>query len=341
MTPIWLDRRARCRAAAAFSRGVAVVAVLLLVTVDWRGSGHFNRASADETGPTEGIEFFERKVRPLLAQRCLECHSGENAKGSLHLDSKAGLLAGGDTGPAIVPGKPGESLLVDAVNYGQTFQMPPKSKLASDEVAVLTRWVELGAPWPEEAVAAKVSRTTFNLAERRAAHWAWQPIGSPAPPAVAERSWPAVPLDRFILARLESAGLHPAPAAERPVLVRRLYFDLHGLPPSGEELAQALGDNSPQWVEHLVDRLLAAPRFGERGGRHWLDLMRYSESYGHEYDYTIPNAWQYRDYVIRALNADVPYDRFVVEHLAGDLVVPPRLNSAGGNESILGTGFWL
>jgi len=299
-------------------------------------------AAGASGGAAEAIEFFERKVRPLLAQRCLECHSGDHAKGSLRLDSKAGVLAGGDTGPAVVPGKPGESLLVDAVNYGDTYQMPPKSKLASDEVAVLTRWVEIGAPWPEEADSTKVSRTKFDLAERRAAHWAWQPIQAPTPPAVADDAWPATLVDRFILARLEQAGLHPAAAADRRALVRRLYFDLTGLPPRVEDLATALADESPQAIEHLVDRLLASPHFGERWGRHWLDLVRYCESRGHEYDATIPNAWQYRDYVIRAINADVPYDRFLTEHLAGDLVSPPRLNpSEGFNESILGTGFWL
>ncbi|HEX4142170.1 MAG TPA: PSD1 and planctomycete cytochrome C domain-containing protein [Pirellulales bacterium] len=293
-------------------------------------------------GGAEALEFFERKVRPLLAQRCLECHSGDHAKGSLHLDSRAGVFAGGDTGPAVVPGKPGESLLVDAVNYGETYQMPPKSKLAADEVAVLTRWVEIGAPWPEEAATAKVSRSKFDQAERRAAHWAWQPIQQPDPPAVVDDSWPRAPFDRFVLARLEQAGLHPAAAAERPALVRRLYFDLIGLPPSSEELATALADESPDAVEHLVDRLLASPHFGERWGRHWLDLVRYCESRGHEYDVTVANAWQYRDYVIRAMNADVPYDQFVTEHLAGDLVSPPRLHpSEGFNESILGTGFWL
>ncbi len=220
--------------------------------------------------------------------------------------------------------------------------MPPKSKLASDEVAVLTRWVELGAPWPDEGPAASISRTNFNLAERRAAHWAWQPIAAPEPPAVVDAAWPVAPLDRFILARLEREGLQPAAAADRATLVRRLYFDLIGLPPTGEELAAALADASPGAVEALVDRLLASPHFGERWGRHWLDLVRYCESYGHEMDYTIPNAWQYRDYVVRAINADLPYDRFVVEHLAGDLVSPPRLHPGEGfNESLLGTGFWL
>jgi hypothetical protein len=311
VTPIWLDRRALSAAAARFARSASKGRDLLLVVVvalgiSILGAGFCGRASAAEpstpepsqpgasqpaaagaipalseasagggaAGGAEGLEFFERKVRPLLAQRCLECHAGDHAKGSLHLDSKAGMLAGGDTGPAVVPGKPGESLLVDAVNYGDTYQMPPKSKLAADEVALLTRWVEIGAPWPEEAEAAKVSRATFNLAERRAAHWAWQPIGTPQPPTVADDDWPRAAIDRFILARLEGAGLHPAAAADRPTLVRRLYFDLIGLPPSGEELAAALADESPQAVEHCVDRLLASPHFGERWGRHWLDLTR-------------------------------------------------------------------
>jgi hypothetical protein len=332
VTPIWLDRRALRATAAPAARpirrviftGCLAVAFGLACFSTWAQAADAPAAAADQSvGDTKtaaGIEFFEQKVRPLLVQRCFECHSGEDPKGSLRLDSKAGLLTGGDTGPAVVPGKPNESLLVDAVNYGQTYQMPPKSRLAADEVAVLTRWVELGVPWPEEAVKAGVDRKNFDLPARRAAHWAWQPIGSPEPPPVSDAAWPLSPIDRFILARLEHAGLRPAPPAERPVLVRRLYFDLVGLPPSVDELNEAISDGSPQWLEHLVDRLLASPRFGERWGRHWLDLVRYTETYGHEYDFTIPNAWQYRDYVIRALNADVPYDQFLVEHLAGDCI---------------------
>jgi Protein of unknown function (DUF1553)/Protein of unknown function (DUF1549)/Planctomycete cytochrome C len=347
VTPFWLDRRARWLVAwwSVGRLGSWAVFASLVCGFATTSSGAEPAASTVAVaaeGNAEGLEFFEQKVRPLLSQRCLECHSGVDAKGSLRLDSKAGLLAGGDTGPAVVPGKPAESLLVDAVNYGQTYQMPPKSRLAADEVAVLTRWVELGVPWPEEAVAAGVDRKNFDLATRRAAHWAWQPIGNPPLPDVASGAWPATAVDRFILARLEREGLQPAPTADRRGLIRRLYFDLIGLPPSSEELSAALAEESPAATEQLVDRLLASPRFGERWGRHWLDLVRYCESRGHEYDATIPNAWQYRDYVIRALNADLPYDRFVVEHLAGDLVRPPRLNpSEGFNESILATGFWL
>ncbi|HWC89282.1 MAG TPA: DUF1549 domain-containing protein, partial [Pirellulales bacterium] len=273
-----------------------------------------------EVSSAENLEFFEKQVRPLLAARCQECHSGAEPKGNLRLASRGDLLTGGDTGPAVVPGDPKESLLVDAINYGDTYQMPPKSKLPAAEIAVLTRWVELGAPWSTEQVETKAEKKKFDLAQRRAEHWAWQPVRPTAPPAVADAAWPASAVDQFILARLEGAGLRPARAADKPTLLRRLHFDLVGLPPTPGELEAFMADKSPDAVEKVVDRLLASPRFGERWGRHWLDLVRYAETRGHEYDALIPNAWHYRDYVIRALNADVPYDQFLREHLAGDLV---------------------
>jgi hypothetical protein len=293
----------------------------------------------------QALEFFEKQVRPVLAERCYECHSSkvDKPKGNLRLDSRAAALTGGDTGPAMVPGNPKESLLVDAVNYGDLYQMPPKSKLPAAEIAVLTKWVELGAPWPaEDRVTSSVPQNEFHLQERRASHWCWQPIRSPAPPRVKDAAWPRDAVDRFILARLEEKGLAPADAAERATLLRRVYFDLIGLPPTPAEVQEFLADESPQAYEKVVDRLLASPHFGERWGRHWLDLVRYAESRGHEFDYDVANVWHYRDYVIRALNADVPYDRFVVEHVAGDLLEQPRMNAAEGfNESILGTGFWF
>ncbi len=286
-----------------------------------------------------GNEFFEKQVRPVLVARCFECHSdkSDKPKGGLRLDSRTTALKGGDTGPAIVPGKPKDSLLVDAINYGELYQMPPKSKLPAEEIAALTKWVEMGAPWPDDAVATAVTSQaqTFDLAKRKAEHWCWQPIRSVAPPSVKNEGWIKQPLDRFILARLEEKGLPPALPADERTLVRRAYFDLIGLPPAVEEFQQIAS------YEALVDRLLASPHFGERWGRHWLDLVRYAESRGHEFDYDIPNAFEYRDYVIRALNSDVPYDQFVVEHVAGDLLAQPRVNaSAGFNESIIGTGFW-
>ncbi|MBX9787661.1 MAG: PSD1 and planctomycete cytochrome C domain-containing protein [Pirellulales bacterium] len=304
-------------------------------------------AVADEPRPpafsAADLEFFETKVRPLLVARCHECHSGDKPKGGLRLDARAAVLAGGDTGPAAIAGKPDESLLVDAVRYGDTYQMPPKSQLPAEEVAVLADWVARGVPWPDEAAppAAAKPSSDFNLAER-AKHWSFQRLTDPEPPAVRDASWPRGAIDRFILARLEAAGLAPAPQADRAALLRRVTFDLVGLPPTPEELVAFLADTSPDAYERAVDRLLAAPQYGERWARHWLDLMRYAETHGHEFDFDIPNAWRYRDYVIRACNDDLPFDQFVVEHIAGDLLEQPRANAADRtNESILATAWWF
>lgn len=293
--------------------------------------------------PAADLEFFETKVRPLLVARCHECHAGDKPKGGLRLDSRAALLAGGDTGPAATPGKPDESLLVDAVRYGDTYQMPPKSQMPSEEVAVLVDWVARGIPWPAEAPPAGAAKPSsdFDLAER-AKHWSFQPLADTAPPEVHDARWPRGAIDRYLLARLEAAGLAPAPAVDRAALLRRVTFDLTGLPPTPEELAAFLADNSPDAYERVVDRLLTAPQYGERWARHWLDLMRYAETHGHEFDFDIPHAWRYRDYVIRAFNDDLPFDEFVVEHIAGDLLEQPRVNTADGtNESILATAWWF
>ncbi len=253
------------------------------------------------------------------------------------------MLKGGATGPAAVPGKPKESLLVEAINYGDTYQMPPKSKLPAAEIASLTRWVELGLPWPKEPPPkASVKGPQFDLAARKASHWCWQPIQDPPLPKVQDSAWPAQPRDRFILARLEAAGLRPAPDAGKALLLRRASFDLIGLPPTRAELQAFLDDSSPQAFEKAVDGLLRSPHFGERWARHWMDLVRYAETYGHEFDYPIPHASEYRDYLIRAYNADVPYNQFVIEHLAGDMLAQPRRHPDRGiNDSILGTGFWF
>ncbi len=299
--------------------------------------------SVEPTFDDASIEFFEKDVRPILTARCLECHSGGDKapKGGLRMDARAELLKGGDTGAAIVSGKPAESLLVSAINYGDVYQMPPKSKLPAKEIATLTKWVEMGAPWPKEA--ASVGKVKpFDLAARKAEHWCWQAIKDHAPPAVKDSAWPVTAVDRFILAKLEAKSLEPAPQADRLVLLRRVYFDLVGLPPSVEELDAFLKDESPQALEHVIDRLLGSVHFGERWGRHWLDLVRFAETRGHEFEPIIPNAWQYRDYVIRALNADIPYDQLLKEHIAGDLAEHPRRHPERGfNESVLGTGFWF
>ncbi|MEZ6071501.1 MAG: PSD1 and planctomycete cytochrome C domain-containing protein [Pirellulales bacterium] len=306
-------------------------------------------ALVDDAKPfdTDAIEFFEAKVRPLLVEHCHKCHSTSSDKpeGGLLLDAREQLLTGGDTGPAIVPGRPDESLLIDAVRYGDIYQMPPDSKLPDEAIATFETWVASGAAWtPDELVsAAPIKQTSgIDVAQRRREHWAWQPIAASTPPAVHDTAWPKLPLDQFVLARLEAAGLHPAAAAERRVLVRRLYFDLIGLPPTPAQVEAFVSDTTDEAVPRVVDSLLSSPHFGERWARHWLDLVRYAESRGHEQDTNSANAYQYRDYVVRALNADVPYDEFVREHVAGDLIDPPRRHpDQGYNESVLGTGFWF
>jgi hypothetical protein len=297
-------------------------------------------ALAAEPSP-EGLEFFERKVRPLLVEHCLKCHGGGKKKGGLTLESRAGLLAGGNLGPAVVPGQPDKSRLIDAIRYNNVeLQMPPRGKLPEAAIKDLEEWVSRGAPHAGATAAA--DKGPFDLPKRKREHWAWRPLRAAAPPAVEDGSWPRGAVDRFILARLEEKGLSPAADADRRTWLRRVSFDLVGLPPAPEEIDAFLADTSDDAFAKVVDHLLASPHYGERWGRHWLDLVRYAESRGHEFDYHIPNAWHYRDYVLRAFNLDVPYNQFVTEHLAGDLLERPRRHPTEGfNESILGTGFWF
>ena len=301
-------------------------------------------ASAGPEPPTvEQTEFFESTIRPLLADNCHACHSArvDTPFGGLRLDSREGLLAGGDSGPAIVPGRPAASALVERL-HGRPMLMPPTGPLADEDIAAVTRWVEMGAPWPAATATAAGAdppdpAAPFDLPARRRTHWAWHPVRAAAPPAVDDRAWPATPADRFILARLDEAGLAPAPDADRATLIRRLSFDLRGLPPTPAEIARFAGDGSPSAYADLVDRFLESPHFGERWARHWMDLFRYSESHGSEGDPDIPFAWRYRDYLIRAFNDDVPYDQLIREHLAGDLLPDPRLATDGRtNESMVG-----
>ncbi|MBX7168980.1 MAG: PSD1 and planctomycete cytochrome C domain-containing protein [Pirellulales bacterium] len=288
------------------------------------------------------VEFFEMQIRPLLAENCQRCHGPEKQEGGLRLDSRAGLLGGGDSGPAVVPGNADESLLVQAVRYAPDgYQMPPPGKLADAQIAALERWVGEGAAWATagEASSPKDPKV-FDLAER-AKFWSFQPVQPVEPPAVIDAAWCQTPVDRFILAELEAHGLRPAAAIDRGALLRRVTYDLIGLPPTPAELADFTADTSADAIAHVVDRLLASPRYGERWARHWLDLVRYAEGHGHEFDYDIPAAYEYRDYCIRALNADVPYDQFVCEHIAGDLLPQPRRHPTEGfNESIIATGFF-
>jgi hypothetical protein len=292
----------------------------------------------------EGAEFFEKKIRPILVENCFKCHGGGKKKGSLALDSRAGLLRGGDNGPAVVPGKPEESRLLEAVSYKNVeLQMPPKGRLPENAVRDLTTWIQMGAPWPVQRDAtATAAKGGLDIEQRKRAHWAWRPVRPSPPPAVRNAAWPLGAVDRFILARLEEKGLAPAADADRRTWLRRVSFDLIGLPPAPEDINAFLKDPSQEAYARVVERLLASPHFGEHWARPWLDLVRYAESRGHEFDYSLPSAWQYRDYVIRAFNADVPYGQLVVEHLAGDLLEKPRLHPREGfNESVLGTAFWF
>jgi hypothetical protein len=300
---------------------------------------------AEQFSP-EGLEFFEKKIRPILAESCLGCHTAKlsSPMGALKLDSRVFALKGGDRGASVVPGHPDKSLLHKAVTYeDRTLQMPPKGKLPAEQIAALTEWIKMGAPWPAgpETPAAPQAQV-FNLKARRDGHWSFQPLKRPAVPVVKNKAWVQSPIDAFILAKLEAKGLAPAAPTDRRTLLRRVTYDLIGLPPTPAEIEAFLNDRSPNAYEKVVNRLLASPQYGERWARHWLDLVRFAETDGHEFDFEKPNAWAYRDYVIRALNADVPYDQFVREHLAGDLLPNPRRHPTEKfNESLIATGFWF
>ena len=300
--------------------------------------------------PEDQQTFFENKIRPVLAQACYECHSvALKKKGGLLLDSRPGWQAGGDTGPAIVPGKPSESLLIQAIRYEHDDLKMPKNgaKLDDKVIADFEKWIAMGAPDPRDTAPSKeeVARETdwhAILERRKRESWCFQPIAHPAPPAVQDAAWSQHPVDHFLLAEMERRGLKPAAKANGAIVARRLSYIITGLPPSPTELqsfAATYQTNPEQAVAHYADQLLNSPRFGECWSRHWMDWMRYAESHGSEGDPAIPFAWRYRDYLIRALNQDVPYNQLVREQIAGDLLPHPRINAQLGiNESALGTG---
>jgi hypothetical protein len=279
-----------------------------------------------------GVAFFEEHVRPLLAEHCYRCHSrqAKTLRGGLLLDSKAGWAKGGDNGPALVPGDPDRSLLIRAVRYQGDVKMPPKGRLSDKQVDLLVRWVRMGAPDPRDG---SLAVRTIDLEQGRR-HWAFPPLRPTAPPPVADRAaWCRTPVDRFILAALEGHGLLPNPAADRRTLIRRASFDLLGLPPEPEEVDAFVNDPDPEAYDKLLDRLLASPHYGERWARHWMDVARFAESHGYEQDYDRPHAYHYRDFLIRALNEDMPYDQFVRWQVAGDELAPDE------PLALLATGF--
>lgn len=274
----------------------------------------------------EDEAFFEAKVRPILAGHCLTCHGPKKQESGLRVDSRQALLEGGDSGErAVVPGDPERSLLVKAVRHEGDYHMPPRGKLPDDAIAALTQWVQRGAPWPASSQPAAPPPSAAALAEEhRRTHWAYQPVQRPELPPVRQVDWPRQRLDTLVLAGLEAAGLTPSPQADRRTLIRRLSFDLLGLPPTPQEVEAFLADPAPDALERLVDRMLASPRYGERWGRHWLDVARYADTKGYAFaqERRYPYAYTYRDWVIRALNRDLPYDEFVRQQLAADLLPP-------------------
>ncbi len=292
----------------------------------------------DRTPAPEHLTFFESKIRPVLVAHCYECHSSDSkiVQGGLRVDSRDGLLKGGDTGPAIVPGRPEQSLLLKALRY-DGIEMPPKAKLSASIVKDFETWLRLGAPDPRIAKEPKGIRTIDLEAGRK--HWAFQPVADPALPPVRDEAWPIDAVDRFVLARLEQAGLRPAAEADRYTWLRRVSLDLTGLPPTVDEIEAFVRDDSPRAWDAVVDRLLGSRAFGERWARHWLDLTGYADMIGTSNNVFAEHAWRYRDYLIEAYRTDKPFDRFVREQLAGDLL--PAASPAERAENITATGFLM
>jgi hypothetical protein len=296
-------------------------------------------------GQSPPEERFEKKVRPLLAAKCWSCHGPEKQKGGLRLDSAEAIGLGGDTGAVVEKDDPEKSPILEAVRYASDLKMPPKGKLSDAEIADLTAWVREGAPWPgapkPAAAAAKAARPASaggTVTPEQRAFWAFQPVSRADPPRIDDPGRAQSPLDRFILAGLDKAGLKPAPPAGKRDLIRRATFDLTGLPPTPEEVDAFLADTSKDAFARVVDRLLASPAYGEAWGRHWLDLARYADSNGMDENIAYANAHYYRDYVVRSFNADKPYDAFLAEQVTGDLM-PASSDESADHDRIIATGF--
>jgi len=289
---------------------------------------------AEQTGfSPEGIQFFESKIRPLLVNNCHECHGNEKHKGNLQLNSRKTILRGGDSGAAIVPGDPAKSLLIEAVKYTNSdLEMPPKKKLGKQAVADLEQWIRLGAPWPSETAQVTAKREHgFSITDEDRDYWAFRPVKRPR---LAKRNGNQAPIDQLIQAQLDARGIAANPIADKATLIRRAYFDLIGLPPTYGEVQAFVNDDSPDAWPRLVEHLLGLPQYGERWGRHWLDVVRFAQTNGYERDDEKPLVWKYRDYVIRSFNEDKPYDRFVMEQIAGDELTDVD------NDSLIATGFY-
>ncbi|MDB5322069.1 MAG: hypothetical protein JWN40_3700 [Phycisphaerales bacterium] len=296
---------------------------------------------AAEVPPTAGIEFFEKNVRPLLVERCYECHSAQSkkVKGKLWVDTKEGLLKGGETGPAVVPGNVEKSLLIQAVRYShEDLQMPPKEPLTKAQIAAFEQWVKMGAPDPRVGGAAATTQEApaYDFAKAKE-FWSFKPVKMPAVPAVRNAAWCANDVDRFLLAKMEEKGLTPIGPAEKQTLIRRATYDLTGLPPTPQEVEAFVADASPNAFANVVERLLNSKAYGEKWGRHWLDVVRYADTSGCNSDYPVPDLYRYRNWVINAFNADQPYDQFLKEQLAGDLL--PAADVEDRSRKVVATGY--
>jgi hypothetical protein len=317
-----------------------IVSWPLLTVVLGVSLGQQGRSAEKDIARTESDRLidFRARVEPILKTRCLKCHGGEpKVRGNLRLDSREAVLRGGDQGPAVTLDQPAESLILQAIRY-EGPEMPPSGKLPRAEIDALTQWVKDGLAWPVGAGRGQISssptpRSSTSVAPS-SSRWPYHELTRPMLPRVIDRSWVRNPIDVFIRAKLEAEGLEPAPPADRVALIRRVNYDLTGLPPTPEEVDAFIADRSIDAYERLVDRLLASPEYGAAWGRHWLDLVRYAETNGYERDSAKPYAWRYRDYVITSFNVDKPYDQFVREQIAGDLIDP------GSTEALVATGFY-
>lgn len=314
-----------------------VYAVLILVhIVSWNAFCNQNGFTTEQFG------FFESHIRPILIENCYSCHaSNTKQEGGLMLDSRSGWKKGGYRGPAIIPGDADNSLLIQIISYtNPDLQMHPKSQLSGQIIGHFRSWVHMGAPDPRTEQTKPNGISLFDI-KSRSNFWCYQPVKVTIPPEVQNKEWVANPIDQFVLARLEGEGLTPADPADKRTLIRRVTYVLTGLPPTPKEVDTFLADTSENAYTGMVNRLLDSPHFGERWARHWMDLVRYAETRGHEGDYPIQNVWPYRDYLIRAFNNDIPYNQFVREHIAGDLLGNPRIHpELGYNESVMGTAFY-
>jgi hypothetical protein len=308
----------------------ALFALLLTSSTVFSGAEEFSAGQ---------LEFFEKHIRPVLAEKCFECHAAdaEKVKGGLLLDSREGVLKGGDTGPAVVPGKLGDSLIIESIRH-EDLEMPPKERLPEEVIRNFEKWVEMGAPDPREAdpQQAVIDEPGIDL-EKGREFWAFQEPIDGRVPKVKDATWPRAAIDSFVLGELEREGMAPVADAEALDLLRRVSFDLVGLPPTVEQIEAVSEDGSSRVIDGIIDDLLASPQYGERWGRHWLDVARYGESSGMERNFTYPEAWRYRDYVIRVFNEDRPYDQFLREQIAGDLL--PANTRERRDEMLVATGF--